>query len=127
MSRKIGVSMLLASRARVYITLALLSLSACSGPAGSEPAPCDRSAETAAWLAAVPAACFDHLGKEYLGDAVGCIPGEAPTCALDFGQRQTPLDGTGNAVTFLCNCASSGLYSCLYVGGQCVAQSCVEK
>lgn len=97
--------------------LLLLALTACSSPVEA-PSSCQDpgTAATAAWLAAIPPGCFQHVGKEYLGGGLACVPGEAPTCGLDFGQKQTPDDGSGNPIVFLCNCMSTGEYSCLYVG-----------
>lgn len=99
--------------------LLLAALTACSS-APQAPQPCSDpgAAATEAWLAAIPSACFAHLGKEYLGGGLACTPGEAPTCGLDISQKQTQVDGTGNPLTFLCNCFSTGVYSCLYVGAE---------
>ncbi len=98
-----------------FALLMLGLLVGCSTQVEQQPS-CDQDAATAAWLAAIPPSCFAHLGKEFLAGTLACEPGEADTCALDFGQKQTPADDSGNPVIFLCNCMSTGLYSCLYVG-----------
>lgn len=108
--------------AKIKLFLAALGLFAATGctvETAAAPPP-DGEAQTAAWLAAIPAQCFAHLGKEYLGRAVECTPGaeDSATCGLDSGQKQTPLDGSGNPMVFLCNCMSDHLYSCLYVGAE---------
>lgn len=106
--------------AKIKLFLIAAGLVAVTGCTVETAAPQETGEQaTAAWLAAIPAQCFAHKGKEYLGLAVECTPGEeAPTCALDAGQQQTPLDGTGNAVISICNCNSDHVYSCLYVGDE---------
>lgn len=100
---------------KLLLAALALTVTACGG-AGPAPEPTGEEL-TQAWLAAIPASCFTHEGKEYLGRAVSCTVGiPQDTCALDSGQKQTPVDGTGNPPAFLCNCFSDGFYSCLYIG-----------
>ncbi len=59
-----------------------------------------------------PHPCFTRTASEFVHQEVECRPGQADVCVFDVHNRATPLDGTGNPISYDCVCTQASTYSC---------------